>query len=167
MKQLTLLAILALCTFGASAQKIGHVDMEAIIVEMPRYTVVMDSLKIETKKARMQLLKMNNSYQKKMKVYQDSANLWSSAMVAIKGKELTDLKTNIEYFGTQRSRELDSLQGLIVNRLIEKVKVAAQSVAKAKGFTYVFNYSEQAQLVLYYEESHDLTGDVKKKMGLL
>jgi len=167
MKQLTLLATIALFALGANAQKIGHVDMEAIIVEMPEYKGYMDSLKTETKQARTQLLKMNNAYQKKLKVYQDSSEHWSLALRTIKGKELTDLKTNIEYFGSQRSRELDSLQGLFVEGLIEKVKVAAQSVAKSKGITYVLNYSQQAQLVLYYEESHDLTGDVKKKMGIL
>lgn len=167
MKQLTLLATIALLAFSASAQKIGHVDMEAIIVEMPEYKGYMDSLKTETKRARGQLEKMNKTYQKKLKTYEDSASLWSSAIVVIKGNELTTLKTNMEYYGSTRSRELDSLQALFVEGLIERVKIAAQSVAKAKGFTYVLNYSQQAQLVLYYEESHDLTGDVKKKMGIL
>jgi len=168
MKRLNLLAIFL---FGSltmvSAQKVGHVNIEKIITEMPSYIKYMDSMKVVTKKEQGQLIKMQKNYQRLAKIYQDSSATWSDALKQIKLKELNDAKTNMEYFSAYRGRELDSLQGLFVNDLIEKVKDATQIVAKQKGMTYVLNYSEQTQLVLYYEETHDLTADVKKQLGLL
>lgn len=149
------------------AQKIGHVDLEKIVVDMPAYKSAMDSMQNAQKKVQITLKKMEAEYERAAKIYQDSAKLWSMAIRQIKQNDLANLKTNFEQYYQISSMGLDSTQQLVLGRLIKKVKKAAKEVAKEKGFSYVLNYSEQAQLVLYYEESHDITAAVRKKLGLL
>ena len=158
--------VFILLAFQSSAQKIGHVNMETIIVDMPAYKVAMDSLQLEQKKIQVKLKKMESEYERAKKTYQDSAKLWSMPVRQIKQNDLTNIEANYKQFYQLSSMGLDSMQQLVLGRLVKKVKKAAQAVAKEKGITYVLNYSEQAQLVLYYEESHDLTALVRKKLGI-
>ncbi len=167
MKQIKFLAIALLFAFVASnanAQKIAHVNMEAIVVEMPTYKVAMDSMQNIQRDVEGRLKKLEFNYQKAMKTYQDSAKLWSAAYRAIKQNELKTMEENYKAFYQMSTMDLDSVQQAVLGRLIKKVKKAAAEVAKEKGITYVLNYSEQAQLVLYYEESHDITAAVRKKL---
>jgi outer membrane protein len=149
------------------AQKIGHVDLEKIVLDMPAYKNAMDSVKIESKKVEVKLKKMESEFERATRIYQDSAKLWSLGTRQIKQNELAYLEKSYKEYYQISSMGLDSVQQLAVGRIIKKVKKAAKEVAKEKGFSYVLNYSEQAQLVLYYEEGHDITAAVRKKLGLL
>ncbi|MGB0430340.1 MAG: OmpH family outer membrane protein [Bacteroidia bacterium] len=166
MKQIKLLvvAVFTIFTTNTFAQKIAHVNMETIVVDMPEYKVAMDSMKQEQVQVEGRLKKLEFTYQKSMKTYQDSAKLWSAAYRSIKQNELKTMEENYKAFYQMSSMNLDSMQQVVLGRLIKKVKKAATEVAKEKGITYVLNYSEQAQMVLYYEESHDITGAVRKKL---
>lgn len=158
--------IFAALMVTTNAQKIGHVDIEKIIVDMPSYKSAMDSLQKENQRMQKKLQAMEFQYTSAKRIYDDSSKFWDATMRQIKANELSTQQTNYQIVYQSATRDLDSLQGVVLNRLISKVKKATSKIAKQKGITYVLNYSEQAQLVLYYEESHDLTALVRKEIGL-
>lgn len=165
-KSLIFTGIFSVILIASNAQKIGHVDIEKIILDMPNYKTAMDSLQKENKRMQKKLQAMEYGYTNAKRIYDDSAKFWDATMRQIRANELSTQQTNYQIVYQSATKDLDSLQGVVLNRLIGKVKKAAGTIAKQKGITYVLNYSEQAQLVLYYEESHDLTALVRKELGL-
>jgi len=63
---------------------------------------------------------------------------------------------------TQMAQKRDSLLAPI----LEEVRTAIQSVAKDNGYTYVFDGSPGVGVLLYADETTNITSLVKSKLGL-
>ncbi|MBI1183080.1 hypothetical protein GC194_02320 [bacterium] len=167
MKHLTTVLTLLLAMYSSAtfAQKIGHVNLQKIINDMPQYKTAQDTLEIEQKKIQIKLQKMEAEYNRVKALYQDSAKYWSLAERTLQQTRLTNLEQNYQQYYQLASASLDTMQEKMLNRIFKKIKKATQTVAKEKGFSYVLNYTEQT--VLYYDPALDLTAEVRKKLGLL
>lgn len=162
---IVLTLFLAMLSSQSIAQKIGHVNLEAVVTAMPQYKLAMDSLQTEQKKITSKLQKMEAEYNRQKGIYTDSFKIWSMGERTIRQNKLAEMEASYQQFYEIEARRLDTVQQVVLARLIKKVQKATKAVAAEKGITYVLNYSEQ--IVLYYEESHDLTAAVRKKLGLL
>lgn len=162
---IVLTLLFALLVTHSFAQQIGHVNLELVVTSMPAYKLAMDSLQTEQKKITGKLQRMEAEYNKVKGIYTDSFKTWSIGERTIRQNKLAEMETSYKQFYELEARRLDTVQQIVLARLVKKVQKATKAVAAEKGITYVLNYSEQ--IVLYYDPSHDLTADVKKKLGLL
>lgn len=167
MKQLTLLTILGLLAFSANAQKIGHIDIQQIIQAMPEYSLFQDSIENEYNKAQGTLAKMVKQYENLSQVYKDSSIHWSTFDQKDKLTAINALKVRIDEYQTYVSTDLNQKQSEFEQNLFERIRSAAEAVAKEKGYSYILNYTEQNLVIIYTDNSNDVTAEVKKKMGLL
>ncbi|MBI3142487.1 MAG: OmpH family outer membrane protein [Bacteroidetes bacterium] len=166
MKHLPIL-LASLGVFLASnlyAQKIGHVNLEKVVTALPEYKISMDSLQQEQKKIETRLQKMEAEYNRAKTVYADSMKLWPIAIRTIKQNSLALMEANFQQYYDLEIKRLDTMQQVVLGRMIKRVQAATKVVAKEQGISYVLNYNEQ--IVLYYEESHDITAAVKTKLGI-
>jgi outer membrane protein len=81
-----------------------------------------------------------------------------------KEKEIYDLNQRIEDFQYTGQQQLAAKEAELMSPLIEKARQAVEDVAKANGYTYIFNST--GGILIYAEPSDDVMDLVKKKLNL-
>ena len=89
----------------------------------------------------------------------------NDAVRLAKESDLTDINKRMQEYNATAQQKLDQRQQELAKPLFDKVKLAVNTVAKEKGYAYVFDSSQQIMLVS--PDSDDLTEAVKAKLGVL
>ena len=153
--------------FAASqveAQKIGHVDAQSIIFDMPEF-----------KQARSSLDALAGQKQKLLQSQQEEIqkSATEAAQKQQRGElspaQLKDLETKLQAEQMKLLKNEQKYQEDLLKKeeeltgpLYEKIRNAIQSVAKANGYKYVL----EAASLLYAEETDNLTPKVKAHLGM-
>ena len=136
--------LLLLISFpSSSAQKdeikIGYIDKEALLVQMPEIIKVNDSI-----------MKAQSSYQQQYQLYEQelaqkteyltkNRETMSNNMLMLKAKEIDDLKQYMQYLMQIAQEDMVILQGLLLEPIEKKIDEAIEAVGKENGFTYITN----------------------------
>jgi outer membrane protein len=166
-KIVTVLAVvMSLLMVGHSVKaqnKFAVVSLSELIPLMP-----------ETKKADTAMNDYQNalaqSYDDMRREFSEQDSLLSSkdtvkynkAQLELKRKNLGELYQKMMTFQQQAQQMAQQKNQELLAPIQKKAVDAVQAVAKENGYTYVF-YKEQ---VLYFPPSEDITGLVKKKLGI-
>ncbi|WP_405606663.1 OmpH family outer membrane protein [Polaribacter sp. Asnod1-A03] len=167
MKNLKTLLLIAVFTLGVSgftnAQKIGHIDFEKLVAEMP-----------ETKTLKSDIEKLG-------KTYQDEITGMEKKIESTQKKYVAESKTQTNETNDQRVQELQGeaakleqarrlayqdmqkkqQEGLLP--IIEKAQKAVEEVAAAKSILYVLDATNGKGLLV--KKGEDLYPAVKAKLG--
>ncbi|MCE1166950.1 MAG: OmpH family outer membrane protein [Sphingobacteriia bacterium] len=155
---------LVLFSFGAQAQKFGHLDFAKLYSEMPGLDSAQAKYKDYAEQLRKQLGVMQTELESKYADYQANAATMSAIIKQTKEKEMSDLNERIQAFNGQAQQDLAAKETELTAPIIEKARTAVREVAKANGYTYIFNSAEG--LLLYSQDSDDILPLVKKKLGI-
>ena len=114
----------------------------------------------------LQVQKMYQEYQSKADNYQKkmAAGEMSKLIQEATEKELATMETNIREFQQSAEEDLDKYQSQLIAPIQEKALNAIKTVAKANGFSYIFDDASGA--MLYKPEGDDVTALVKKQLGI-
>lgn len=171
MKRLTkvlVLLVLALgIGFGANAQsqKIAYVDSSVISESMPEAAKIQQDLQAYYAELQQEYQSMAAELQNKYKEYQTNEESWPQMIRQSKEKELVDLQGRIQEFESNAESALADKRLELMKPLLEKIQEAINKVGKEKGLTYVID--KALGVVVYIgDDAIDITGDVKKKLGL-
>jgi len=170
MKKLFKVVLVAGClvfagTFAkAQTQKIGYVDFNAVVDQMPDTKVIQTTLQAYTKTFSDILTGMQNEYQTKGADYEAKRATMSDAVRSQKEAELTDLQKRIQDYTQTAQQKIKTRQDELGKPLIDKVKAAVAEVAKEKGYTYVVDASQGIFIVS--SPGDDLMAAVKVKLGI-
>lgn len=161
------IAILAMAGTSAMAQsKLAYINSQEIIMAMPE----MDSIQAQSKAQRQefqdQMESMQAEFANKMSDYNKNYEGWTEAMKQQKGKELENLRTNIESFGQAAPQQLQKLEQDLYEPLIKKVRDAVMAVGKENGFTYIFDSSTGSLAYIDEATATNAAALVKAKLGL-
>lgn len=161
-----LLLILGLFAFtlNASAQKFGHIDFAKLYSQMPGLDSVQVKYKDYADQLRKQIGAMQTELENKYADYQANSATMSPIIKQTKEKEMSDLNDRIQAFNSQAQQDLSAKETELTTPIIEKARKAITDVAKEHGYAYIFNSAEG--LLLYAQESDDITDLVKKKLGI-
>ena len=94
--------------------------------------------------------------------YQAKAATYSAAVNKVKQQELTDLQTRLQKFQEDAQQQIQTLLLERSKPFDEKTKAAIKEVAKAGGYTYIFDKN----IPLFSGDSSDITDLVKQKLGI-
>ena len=97
--------------------------------------------------------------------YQANETAWSDLIKDSKVKEINDLEGRLQSFQTNAQQSLTTKEQSLIEPVIKKAQDAIDTVAKANGYTYVFDTSVGA--VLVYPDGDNMLGLVKKHLGIL
>ena len=167
MKNFKTLLLIAVFTLGlagaANAQKIGHIDFEKLVSEMP-----------QTKALKLDIEKLG-------KTYQDEIEGMGKKIEAKKNKYIAESETQTQEENDKRAAELQQdaarfekarqtayqdmqkKQNDDLGPIIDKAQKAIDEVAAAKGINYVFDASLGKGLLV--KKGEDLYNAVKAKLG--
>jgi len=166
------LAGLALCLLlgavNSQAQKFGYVDSNAILEGMPKVKEAESNLEALNKQLQAKGQKMMEDFQAK---YEELQRKVQAGEITPKDQDTqtaaleADRNTIVQYeqdMQNQMAQKRDEL----LKPILEEVKTAITAVAKDNGYTYVFDGSPGVGILLYADESTNLTALVKTKLGL-
>ena len=169
MKKLFKVALVALCflavgNFAKAQTKIGYVNFEAVLQQMPEFKTVQTTLDTYQKQFIDQINAMQTELQSKGQEYQKTQATMTDAIRTTKQAELQDIQTRIQNLNQSAQQQVEAKSNELVKPLSDKARTAIEAVAKEKGYTYVIN-SNQTQLIVS-PPGDDLMAAVKLKLGL-
>ena len=164
MKKLFVIALAALATLTASAQTLGKVNFNELVMLMPEMDAAREAIAASQKEAEETYSAMLEEYQGKMNQYQQKQSTWTSAIRESKERELMEIQNRIQEFQQSISQELQQQQAQLTAPIQEKANNAVLELAKAKGITILFDVSQ----AIYFDDSKvvDLTADARKALNI-
>ena len=164
MKQFLLLCgLIGFISFGATAQKFGHIDAQNLLLNLPERVEAQASIEATASEFEQEMMRMQEDLQNKYGEYQAKAETWPAAIRESKEREIQGLDQGLQEFGTTVQAELAGLEESLLSPMITRVREAIESVGSEHGFTYIFDSSMGATL---YNGGEDVTDLVRTKLGM-
>jgi outer membrane protein len=162
-----IVAMLVLLSGLSHAQmKIGHINSEAIMQNLPEAQDAQKSLDAQVAQWEAELKKMQDSWKKKYDDYDKRKLILTEQTRAETEKELRDLDQSINDYRNRKfgqNGELFQKQNDVMKPIQNKIFKVLEEIAKDDGYDYVFDKSGEI-LLLYATEKHDLTERVLRRM---
>lgn len=163
MKKLIFIPILFILLSPLYSQvKIGYINSEAIMKELPEAQDAQRKLDNLVQEWQAELRKMESEWKRKYDDYDRNKLLMSDQTRAEKEKELVELENRIVQYREQKfgqNGELFQKQEEFMKPIQNKIFNALEQVAKKEGYDFVFDKSGEI-LLLYANEKYDLTKQV-------
>lgn len=145
---------------GAAQQKLGFVNSARIFDDLPEAKEltkrletlakpIQDSLEIFQK----QIGALVEDYQKKESMLNDQAK-------RTKAQEIQDLQVRAREYAQRKDAEMGRQREVMLAPLKEKILKAIEKIAKAEKYNFVFDRTEQVNILLYADTKDDLTNRV-------
>lgn len=165
-KVLIIIVSIFLCSFVSSGQKVGYLNTQTILTQVPEYNSAVQTLEklsdqykqyIEKEKA-----KIDQAYAK----YQSERAYLGESARQVKENEIITMERNLqakqkEYFGENGVMAKKSEQ--LLNPIKAKVDNAIRKVAQKGGYSLIIDLSV-VQGVAYYNEAEDLSLEVIRNL---
>lgn len=168
--------IIAIVLFGASfakAQdtakplKIGYIDVDYVLNQMPETKQIESELKVHQNQLQSQLQSKMDNYQKLVQDYQAGAATMTDVIRADKEREISQLEQNIQQFQQDAQVSLQKKQSDLLQPVYDKIGKSIDAVAAAEGYTYVFSQRVGSiDVLLYFPPENDISDLVLKNMGI-
>lgn len=149
-------------------QKIGYVDTEYILNQMPEYATVQQKLdKLEQKwrqeiqKKQQEVKTLEQEFEARELLYTEEERQQKQQAIKKARREVEQLRQR--YFGPDG--ELYRRQKDLMRPVQERILKATESVATADGYDYVVDKKGDT-LFLYARNEHDLSDRVLRELGI-
>lgn len=169
----TVLAIVLLTTCAGlhsslAQQKIGYVDTQYILEELPEYATVQQKLdKLETD-WRSEIEEQEKRVQSLRDEYQAWELLYTEEERKEKRQAINEAQAKVEqlrqqYFGPEG--QLYTRQKELMRPIQERILNAAEEVATEEGYDYVLDKGGKV-LFVYARQEHDISDSVLEQLGI-
>lgn len=153
---------------AVAQQKIGYVDTEYVLNEMPEYATVQQKLDELEQKWRKEIQQKRNEVAKLKQEFEARELLYTDEERNRKQKEIQQAQSEVEqlrqqYFGPEG--QLYSRQKQLMRPLQERILEATENVATEDGYDYVVDQKGEV-LFLYARDEHDLSDRVLRELGI-
>lgn len=168
-----LIAVLVITGWsGADAtrgqQKIGYVDTEYVLSNMPEYATVQEKLdkleqqwRTEIEKKQKEVKTLEQEFAARELLYTEEERKQKKQAIEKAQRGVEQLRQ--KYFGPEG--ELYSRQKALMRPIQERILKATENVATADGYDYVVDKKGET-LFLYAKEEHDLSDRVLRELGI-
>lgn len=164
MKKLVLaLLLLAGASFGAQAQKLGHTNIQELLMLLPERAEAEQKIQKLAETLEGRLAAMSSEYQQKVQTYQNEQNEMSATIRESEARSIMELEERINEFQQNAQREIQQKENELLNPMITRLTKAIEQVGKENEFTYIFDTSAGNIL---YKAGEDVTPLVKSHLGL-
>lgn len=146
--------------------KIGYVDSETIMKQLPEAQEAQRKVETLIQQWQTELQKMKDEWKSKYDEYERRKLILTDEARAQMERELSELDRKIADFQMQKfgpDGELYRKQDELVKPIQDKIFNAIKEVAVEEGFDFVFDKSGEI-LLLYANEKYDLTPKVLNKL---
>jgi outer membrane protein len=172
---LTLACVLFLCagimttqaqTKADPSQKIGYVNPQQILQDMPKYQAVRQRIKNYVKDKRQDIQKQSQSFQEEVSNFQQHQSVMSKDAKQSEQKKLGKLRANLQQAQQQAQQDIQKKQQSLMQPLREKIQDGIQDVAKQLDLSYVVSASSLLYVSDNAKKNFNITEKVEKSIGV-
>lgn len=138
-KGIILIAAICLTALGTSAQKLGHINGQALVEHMPEYKTAYEELNAYKKQYEDALQAMQAEYEGMIADFEKVKESAPKVILETKVKDIEAKRQGIYDFQEQASADVSSEEQKKIDPILKKAKMAIEDVAKANGYTYIFD----------------------------
>jgi len=152
---------------NAQSQKIGFVNSAKIFQELPAAQEVQRKIDAVTKPIQDTLETMQKQLAGAYEDYQKKEALMNDATKKSEQQRILDMERRFNEFRSEKlgnDGEVAKQTEKLLAPLREKIRTAIQNVAAEERYSFVFDKTEQIQILLYGDPAHDLTFKVIDKL---
>lgn len=157
------IALFLISISGFAQSKVGVVDVEYILSNMPQINVVNEKLETYGKQLDVDLNKKVTEYKALASAYQSGKDSFTDAQRLEKQKQLLALEDEVQKFQQNGAKLMDIKNSEFLQPLYKKIGEALEKVAKEQGYTQVMQSTVD---VVYLDPSFDLTLPILAEMGI-
>ena len=154
-------ACIVIAGMGLKAQKLGHVNSQVIMQELPDY----ESARKDLESFNSDLTKELEMYQKLIvefaQDYEQNKNGMSEDTRKRKETDLMERQQNYEKKAYEAQTSLQQKEQELLQQIMIKVNTAVKEVAEKEGYDYVYEVT-----TLLYAGGEDISDKVRKKLGI-
>ena len=154
-------ACIMIAGMGLKAQKLGHVNSQVIMQELPDY----ESARKDLESFNSDLTKELEMYQKLIvefaQDYEQNKNGMSEDTRKRKETDLMERQQNYEKKAYEAQTSLQQKEQELLQQIMIKVNSAVKEVAEKEGYDYVYEVT-----TLLYAGGEDISDKVRKKLGI-
>lgn len=151
-------------SLSAFAQgKVGAVDIDYILSNMPEMTSVQEQLETYGAQMDADLNVKVEEYKALVEVYQAEEVELTIAQRKEKQTQLMNLENDIKKFQQNGAKLMEIKQQEFLQPLYNKIAVALEKVAKTQGYTQVMQSTAD---MVYLDPNFDLTDPILTEMGI-
>lgn len=159
------LFVLFISTISIAQSKVGTIDVDFILSQMPEINTVQEEIKKYGESLDEQLQTKVNAYQEKLEDYNTNAASFTEEQVKEKQSAIFTLEEDISKFRQNGMQLMRIREDELKRPLYTKIAEALDVIAKEQNFTQILNTSSNANIV-YLDPNFDVTLSVLKKMGI-
>jgi outer membrane protein len=151
----------------AQGIKIAYVNSGKILQELPAAQDAQKRIEAISKPFQDSLDAMQKDLQGRYEEYQKKEALMTDAAKKTEQQKLVEMDRRINEYRVEKfgnDGELAKQSERIFNPIREKIKGAIATVAKEEKYSFVFDKTEQIQILLYGDPNHDITYKVLDKL---
>ena len=167
MKRIILiLSFAAFITFGASAQKFGHINTSELVSLMAET----DSARVQLEAYQNELIEemdaMQTEYNQKLNTYQQKSSTWTAAIRESKEAELSEIVQRLNQFQQTAQEDLANMQQTLMMPIYQKAQEAINKIGKDNNLIYIFDTSAGALIYIDDTQSTNLLPQAKAALGI-
>jgi outer membrane protein len=155
-------------TAGAIAQqRIAYVNSTKIFQELPAAQEAQRKIDGISKPLQDSLDTMQKDLQAQYEEYQKKEALYNDATKKSEQQRLIEYERRVQQFRTDKfgqEGDLAKQTELIINPIRDRIKAAIAAVAKEERYNFVFDKTDQIQILLYGDAKDDVTYKVIDKL---
>ena len=145
--------------------KFGHINSNELLSVMPERDSARIELQSYSQMLQQEMEATQMEYQTKVNTYLEKQDTYSDLVKQSKETEIQEMQRRVQEFQATAQQDYQQKEAEIFQPIMDKAQAAIEKVAKANGFTYVFDLG--AGGVLYFsEKSIDILPLVKKELGI-
>jgi len=156
-----LIALLISSAFNVNAQKLGHVDMQQISLDLPAYSEAEAELQSMTETAQKEIQQYEKLTNEEIEKYKNEMQNLSEDARSRREAFLMERQQNIQKKEYEWQQKIQTTQQQLMSNIQTIVIEASKAVAKEEGYLYVFEKGS-----LLHAGGDDITSKVRKKLGI-
>lgn len=157
------LALIAFA-FTAQAQQFGYIDAQGILAELPQVKQAEANLEALQTQLQKRLEASFTQFQQDYQTLQDKVSRGELSPVQ-QEEEAAKLQARQQELAQEEQNMVQQIQDKrteLLEPIYTSMNEAIEAVAKEKGLTFIFD----KQVLLYSQETQDVSADVKAKMNI-
>jgi len=162
---LTVIVTISMSLSAQKSIKLGHIDSQELLSQMPESDSAKTELEKETKSIQDQLELMQVEFNNKYNDYVTKMDSLSKFIRQSKEEELQIMQQRIQVFEQNAQQNLQQTQADLFQPIIDKAQKAIEEVGREQGFTYIFD-SSIGSIVYKSDDAEDIMELVKAKLGI-
>ncbi len=151
-------------TVPVLAQKIAHIHLDSLLVLMPETKKADQDAQDYYKQLEQRLQQMQGEYQNKLDYYEKNKPTMSELIRTATENDLQRMQQSMQEFQQNAQTDFQNKKNELLKPIYDKASKAIADVAKADGYKYVLDTSQG--VVIFYETSDNILGQVKTKLGI-